>query len=194
MIYVYIDLFNSPIMGAFLWRHVQGHFFSVSESLLIVTWTFVNTSCLKLLHGCAATVNQDLWQLTLWIHIIIIWIFDSALSQSILINIMTLILHGPALACVARPQIICNQFFQFILSQAFPVLGCLMTNVQIKHCLKWKRASRSRLLRFFAQVEFLKLTHDPACHLHNARLITRIESFAVSSRFFAQARAKRFFV
>ena len=135
MIYVYIDLLNSPIMGAFLWRHVQGHFFSVSESLLIVTWTFVNTSCLKLLHGCAATVNQDLWQLTLWIHIIII--FDSALSQSILINIMTLILHGPALACVARPQIICNQFFQFILSQAFPVLGCLMTNVQIKHCLKW---------------------------------------------------------
>ena len=135
MIYVYIDLLNSPIMGAFLWRHVQGHFFSVSESLLIVTWTFVNTSCLKLLHGCAATVNQDLWQLTLWIHIIII--FDSALSQSILINIMTLILHGPALACVARPQIICNQFFQFIVSQAFPVLGCLMTNVQMKHCLKW---------------------------------------------------------
>ena len=139
MIYVYIDLFNSPIMGAFLWRHVQGHFFSVSESLLIVTWTFVNTSCLKLLHGCAATVNQDLWQLTLWIHIIII--FDSALSQSILINIMTLILHGPALACVARPQIICDQFFQFILFQALPVLGCLMTNVQIKHCLKWNEMS-----------------------------------------------------
>ena len=31
-------------------------------------------------------------------------------------------------------------------------------------------------MRFFAQVKFLKLTHDSACHLHNFRLIKRIES------------------
>jgi len=65
MIYVYIDLLSSLSMGTVLWRHFQGHFFSSSGSLLIVTWAFVITSCLKLLHGCAAAVNQALWLLTL---------------------------------------------------------------------------------------------------------------------------------
>ena len=57
MIYTYIDLLNSPIMGTFLWLQFQGHFFSVSESLLIVNNP--NNPCQDKL-ACSINLREDL--------------------------------------------------------------------------------------------------------------------------------------